>query len=87
MFVVGREQIRQYALAVKANDPATHEEAAARNWPRFPRRRPTFASILALMIQQDFFRNVDIGMETMQIVQVDQRFIYHKPIKVGDRLT
>ena len=47
---------------------------------------PTFASILALLVQQDFFRNVDVGMETMQIIQVDQRFVYHRPIKVGDRL-
>lgn len=22
----------------------------------------------------------------MQIIQVDQRFVYHRPIKVGDRL-
>ena len=27
------------------------------------------------------------GMETMQIVQVDQKFRFHRPIKVGDRLT
>jgi acyl-CoA thioesterase FadM len=25
-------------------------------------------------------------METMQIVQVDQKFVYHKPIFVGDKL-
>ena len=28
-FVVGREQIRQYANAVKANDPASHSEDEA----------------------------------------------------------
>jgi acyl-CoA thioesterase FadM len=25
-------------------------------------------------------------METMQIIQVDQKFVYHRPILVGDRL-
>jgi acyl-CoA thioesterase FadM len=25
-------------------------------------------------------------METMQIVQVDQKFVYHKPVFVGDKL-
>ena len=43
-------------------------------------------SIFAKLVQDDFFRNVDVGMETMQIVQVDQRFVYHKPMCVGDKL-
>ena len=43
-------------------------------------------SIFAKLVQDDFFRNVDLGMETMQIVQVDQKFVYHKPICVGDKL-
>ena len=34
----------------------------------------------------DFFRHVDIGMETMQIVQVDQQFVFNQPIKAGDKL-
>jgi len=46
----------------------------------------TFASIFAKLVQDDFFRNVDFGMETMQIVQVDQRFIYLRPLYVGDRI-
>lgn len=33
-----------------------------------------------------FFRHVDVGMETMQIVQVDQRFVFHKPVLAGDKL-
>jgi acyl-CoA thioesterase FadM len=27
-----------------------------------------------------------VGFETMQIVQVDQKFVYHKPMFVGDKL-
>lgn len=30
--------------------------------------------------------HVDVGMQTMQIVQVDQKFIYHKPLLAGDQL-
>src|SRR5699024_3692932 len=41
---------------------------------------------LAKLVQADFFRNVDTGYTTMQMVQVDQRFIYRKPIQAGDRL-
>ncbi len=39
------------------------------------------------MIQNHFFQHVDVGLETMQIVQVDQKFHFHRPIKVGDVLT
>jgi acyl dehydratase len=87
VFVVGREQVKQYAKAVKSEDPASlSEEAAAELGHDALVAGPTFPSILALLVQQDFFRNIDVGMETMQIIQVDQRFVYHRPIKVGDRL-
>jgi acyl dehydratase len=87
-FVVGREQIRQYARAVKANDPATHDEAAAADLGHDALiAPPTFMSIFAVMIQRHFFQHVDVGMETMQIVQVDQKFKFHRPIKDGDTLT
>jgi acyl dehydratase len=86
-FVVGREQVRQYALAVKANDPATHDEDAAAQLGHDTIIAPlTFMSIFAVMIQRHFFQHVDVGVETMQIVQVDQRFKYHRPIKPGDEL-
>jgi acyl dehydratase len=86
-FVVGREQIRQYAKAVKAEDPASHAEEAAAELGHDAIIAPlTFAATFALLVQQDFFKHVDVGMETMQIVQVDQKFIYHKPIKAGDKL-
>ena len=88
VFVVGREQVRQYARAVKSLDPATHDEDAAAGLGHDALIAPlTFASIFAVMIQTHFFQHVDVGLETMQIVQVDQRFKFHRPIKVGDALT
>jgi len=87
-YVVGREQVRQYAKAVKATDPASHDEDAAAALGHSGIVAPlTFMSIFAVMIQTHFFQNVDIGMETMQIVQVDQKFLFHQPIKAGDELT
>jgi acyl-CoA thioesterase FadM len=88
VFEIGREQVRQYAQAVKATDPATFDEGAAAQLGHDGLVAPlTFASIFAVMIQRHFFQHVDVGMETMQIVQVDQKFLYHRPLKVGDRLT
>jgi hypothetical protein len=87
-FVVGREQVRQYAYAVKSDDPASHDEHAATQLGHDALIAPlTFMSIFAVMIQRHFFQNVDVGMETMQIVQVDQKFLFHRPIKAGDELT
>ena len=87
-FVVGREQIRQYAQAVKAEDPASLSEEAAVAAGHEGLIAPlTFMSIFAVMIQRHFFQHNDVGFETMQIVQVDQKFLFHQPIKVGDVLT
>jgi acyl-CoA thioesterase FadM len=86
-FVVGREQVKQFARAIKADDPASFDETAAAELGHDALVAPlTFVSILAMLLQNDFFRTVDIGMETMQIVQVDQKFVYHRPIRAGDKL-
>jgi len=86
-FVVGREKVREYARAVKAEDPASYDEAAAEELGHDALVAPlTFTSVFALLVQQDFFRHVDVGIETMQIVQVDQKFIYHRPVRAGDKL-
>ena len=86
-FEVGREQVRGFARAIKCDDPACFDEAAAAELGYDTIIAPiTFVSIFAKLVQDDFFRNVDLGMEMLQIVQVDQKFIYHKPMFVGDKL-
>jgi acyl-CoA thioesterase FadM len=86
-FEVGREQVRAFARAIKCDDPACFDEAAAAELGYDALLAPlTFVSIFAKIIQDDFFRNVDLGMETMQIVQVDQQFVYNRPLRVGDKL-
>ncbi|OBH61593.1 (3R)-hydroxyacyl-ACP dehydratase subunit HadC [Mycobacterium sp. E2479] len=86
-FVVGREQVRQFAQSIKNDHPAHYREDAAVELGHSAIVAPlTFATILAKLVQLDFFRHVDIGMETLVIVQVDQRFVFAKPIKAGDRL-
>jgi meromycolic acid (3R)-3-hydroxyacyl-[acyl-carrier protein] dehydratase HadC len=86
-WVVGREKVREFAKAVKADDPAhLDEKAAAELGYDALVAPPTFVTILAKLVQADFMRKVDTGYDTMQIVQVDQRFVFHKPILVGDEL-
>lgn len=86
-FVVGREKIREYAKAVQSVDAANLDETTAAELGHPAIMAPlTFTAVYALLVQQDFFRTVDVGIETMNIVQVDQRFVYHRPIYAGDRL-
>ncbi|MCV7198490.1 (3R)-hydroxyacyl-ACP dehydratase subunit HadC [Mycobacterium angelicum] len=86
-FEVGREQVRAFARATKCKDPANFDEQAAAELGYDNIIAPlTFVSIFAKLVQDDFFRNVDVGFETMQIVQVDQKFVYFKPVSVGDKL-
>ena len=86
-YVVGREKVREFAKAVKADDPAClDEEAAAELGYDALVAPPTFVTILGQLVQADFMRNVDTGYETMRIVQVDQRFVFHKPILAGEVL-
>jgi meromycolic acid (3R)-3-hydroxyacyl-[acyl-carrier protein] dehydratase HadC len=86
-FVAGREQLRQFARSIKCDDPAYFDEDAAAELGHDAIIAPiTFVSILAKYVQTDFFRHVDIGMESLLIVQVDQRFVFFKPVLAGDKL-
>jgi acyl dehydratase len=86
-FVVGREELRRFAQSIKCDHPAFYEEDAAAELGYGAIVAPmTFVSIFAKLVQTDFFRHVDIGMETLVIVQVDQRFVFHKPVLAGDKL-
>ena len=86
-FEVGREKVREFARAVKAEDPAClDEKAAAELGYDAIVAPPTFVTILGKLVQADFMRKVDTGYESLQMVQVDQRFVFHKPILAGDVL-
>ncbi|MBW0020036.1 MAG: (3R)-hydroxyacyl-ACP dehydratase subunit HadC [Mycobacterium sp.] len=86
-FAVGREQLREFARAVKCDHPAFFNERDAAELGHAAIVAPlTFVSILAKYVQVDFFQHVDVGMERMLIVQVDQRFVFFKPVLAGDKL-
>jgi acyl dehydratase len=86
-FVVGREDVRGFALAVKATDPATFDDdaAAALGYSAVVASL-TFPAVFAALIQRHFLGNVDLGMDEIQMIQVEQCFRYHRPIVAGDIL-
>ena len=86
-YEVGREKIREYAIAVKNDDPAYFDETAAADLGHDSLPAPlTFISVFGYQAQTAFFANANIGITDMQIVQVDQELKIFLPIKAGDRL-
>jgi acyl dehydratase len=86
-YVVEREKVREYAVAVK-NDyaPFFEEEAAAElGYDTLPAPL-TFISVFGYKAVSAFFEHANIAVEDAQIVQVDQTLKFLAPIKVGDRL-
>lgn len=86
-FVVEREKIREFAAAIKSDHPASYHDDAAAELGHAALVAPlTYLSLFGLLAQKGFFRVVDVGLETMQIVQVEQKFVYHRPVLDGDKL-
>ncbi|SRX92103.1 (3R)-hydroxyacyl-ACP dehydratase subunit HadA [Mycobacterium tuberculosis H37Rv] [Mycobacterium shimoidei] len=86
-YVVEREKIREYATAVKNDDPAFFEEKAAAELGYDALVAPlTFISVFGYKAVSAFFAAAGVEVNDAQIVQVDQRLEFLRPIKVGDRL-
>jgi hypothetical protein len=86
-YEVGREKIREHAIAVKNDDAFYHDEAAAAELGHDSLPAPlTFISIFGYQAQWAFFEWANIGIQDAQIVQVDQELKFLKPIKAGDKL-
>ncbi|HME79785.1 (3R)-hydroxyacyl-ACP dehydratase subunit HadA [Mycobacterium sp.] len=86
-YVVEREKVREYATAVKNDDPAFFEEKAAAELGYSALPAPlTFISVFGYKAQSAFFAHANIGIQDEQIVQVDQVLKFLAPIQVGDKL-
>ena len=86
-YIVGREKIREYATAVKNEDPAYFDDEAAADLGYDGLLAPlTFISVFGYQAQSAFFASADIGIKDAKIVQVDQELKFLAPIKAGDRL-
>ena len=85
---VEREKIREYARAVKAVDPASLDLRAAADLGYDGLVASlTFISVFGHMAISGFFEHCGVTTDDAQIVQVDQKFHFHRPIRVGDALT
>jgi acyl dehydratase len=86
-YVVGREKIREYAVAVKNDQAEFHDEEAASALGHDALLAPlTFISVFGYQAQLAMFKTNDIAIADERIVQVDQELKFLQPIKEGDTL-
>ncbi len=86
-FLVGREKIREFALAVKDDHP-THfgeADAAAAGYPTLVAPL-TFLAIAGRRVQLEIFTKFNIPINIARVFHRDQKFKFHRPILVHDKL-
>ncbi|MFT3900996.1 MAG: fused (3R)-hydroxyacyl-ACP dehydratase subunits HadA/HadB [Gordonia sp. (in: high G+C Gram-positive bacteria)] len=86
-YEVGREEVRKHAMSVQDAHPTHWSEAAAAEYGYDSLvAAPTFVSAFGITAQRYLFEHVVKGYDLWQIMQTDQRLIFHQPMKVGDQL-
>ena len=86
-FEVGREKVREFALAVKDEHPAHRDEqGAAECGHDAVVASLTFLAVAGRRVQLDLFDKFDVPINLERVLHRDQKLIFHRPIKVGDKL-
>ncbi|MFZ1163024.1 FAS1-like dehydratase domain-containing protein [Mycobacterium sp.] len=86
-FEVGREKVREFALSIKDSHPSHQSEESAAEFGYDNVVAPlTFLAVAGRRVQMDVFTKFDIPINMARVLHRDQKFLYHQPIKVGDRL-
>ena len=86
-FHVGREKIREFANAVKDDHPSHYNEsdAAADGYPALVAPL-TFLAVAGRRVQLEIFTKFDIPINISRVFHRDQKFHFHRPIVVDDKL-
>src|SRR6202161_2091842 len=86
-YVVGREKMREYAIAVQNDGAAFFDEKAAAELGYCGLLAPlTFISVFGYQAVAAFFEWANIATNDAQVVQVDQAMKFFASIKAGARL-
>lgn len=78
-YLVSEAKIAEFAAAVGEDDPAyAGPEAIA---------PLTFVAVVSGQAWEQMFADPELGLALRRIVHGDQRFTYHRPVRVGDVLS
>lgn len=87
-YLVGREHIREFAMAIGDNNPAYHNLDAAAELGHPDIIAPlTYAFTLTMRAMTKAMFDPDLGLEYALVVHGEQKFEYRRPIIAGDELT
>jgi acyl dehydratase len=86
-YLVGREKVREFALAIGATDPEYHDPEAARaiGYPDVV-APPTFPTVITMSTSRQIINDPALGIDYSRVVHGDQRFKYTRPVVAGDAL-
>lgn len=86
-FVVGREHIRQFASAIRDDNPVYHDvdTAKAAGYADLV-APPTFLIAVTMWRQVVPFDDPDLGLDYSRVVHGDQRFSLRRPVVAGDEI-
>ena len=86
-FEVGREQIREFAAAVKDDHPAHYDEDAAKEIGYDSLVASlTFLAVAGRKVQLEIFKQFAIPINMERVLHRDQKITFHRPILAGDKL-
>jgi acyl dehydratase len=87
-YEVGREKIREFADAIGDPNPAYRDRAAAEKlgYPDVI-APPTFPIVVSSRAAAAVVLDPELGLDYSRVVHGEQRFVYTRPVRAGDRLT
>ncbi|WP_328330150.1 MULTISPECIES: MaoC family dehydratase N-terminal domain-containing protein [unclassified Streptomyces] len=87
-YEVGREKIREFADAVGDANPAyTDVDAAKALGHADVIAPPTFVFSITFKAAGVVVQDPQLGLDYTRVVHGDQKFVYRRPVRAGDRLT
>ena len=86
-YEVGREKVREFAIAIGDMNPAYHDVAAAQALGhRDVIALPTFAFDVSMRASAIAMFDPGLGLDYSRVVHGEQRFAYVRPVTAGDNL-
>ncbi|WP_406093673.1 MaoC family dehydratase N-terminal domain-containing protein [Streptomyces sp. NBC_01013] len=87
-YEVGREKIREFAEAVGDANPVYVDPEAARALGHSDViAPPTFVFSITFKAAGQVVEDPQLGLDYSRVVHGDQKFVYVRPVRAGDRLT
>jgi len=86
-YFVSAEKIREFAVAIGDENPAyVDAQAAAALGHATVCAPPTFPIVVTMNAMEEAFHDPALAMDFTRVVHGDQKFVYTRPIQVGDEL-